>query len=402
MVDEPSNAHASRLRRWRLVLGEPDGTGFDLRDRRDREMDRVLRALYSETAGDHRKGGLGRSAPSVMRWLDDIRTYFPSPVVQIMQRDAIERLNLRQLLLEPELLQSVEPDVHLVATILALKDVIPDKTRATARAVVRRVVEELEQKLAEPARQTLNGSLDRAARNRRPRLSEMDWQRTIRANLKHYQPSLRTIIPETRIGFGRRQRRGLLREVILCVDQSGSMAPSVIYASMLAAVMASIRSLRTSLALFDTSVVDLTEHLSDPVDVLFGVQLGGGTDIAQALAYVQSLVRIPEQTALVLISDLFEGGPQARMIRRVAELIASGVQVIVLLALSDEGHPSYNHEAAACIAALGAPCFACTPDRFADLMAAAIQRQDIAAWAASAGMVTVQAPQSLLDAGITA
>lgn len=121
MVDETSNAHASRLRRWRLVLGEPDGTGFDLRDRRDREMDRVLRALYNEAAGDNRKGGLGRSAPSVTRWLDDIRTYFPSSVVQIMQRDAIERLNLRQLLLEPELLQSIEPDVHLVATILALK-----------------------------------------------------------------------------------------------------------------------------------------------------------------------------------------------------------------------------------------------------------------------------------------
>lgn len=398
MTDETSNAHTGRLRRWRLVLGEPDGTGFELRDRRDREMDRVLRALYSEAAGNNRKGGLGRSAPSVTRWLDDIRTYFPSSVVQIMQRDAIERLNLRQLLLEPELLQSIEPDVHLVATILALKDVIPDKTRATARAVVRRVVEDLEQKLAEPARQALNGSLDRAARNRRPRLSEMDWQRTIRANLKHYQPSLRTIIPETRIGFGRRQRRGLLREVMLCVDQSGSMATSVIYASIFAAVMASLRSLRTSLVMFDTSVVDLTEHLSDPVEVLFGVQLGGGTDIAQALAYVQSLVRVPEQTVLVLISDLYEGGPQERMIRRIADLIASGVQVIALLALSDEGHPSYSREAAAHIAALGAPCFACTPDRFADLMAAAIQRRDIATWATSAGMVTVQPLQALLDA----
>src|SRR5204863_1492629 len=198
---------------------------------------------------------------------------------------------LRQMLLEPELLSAVEPDVHLVANLLALKSVMPNKTRETAREVVRRVVEELERRLANPLRQAVLGSLNRAARNRRPRHNEMDWHRTIRANLKHYQPEYRTIIPETRIGYGR--KRAALREIILCVDQSGSMATSVVYSGIFGAVLASLPAVQTRMVVFDTSVVDLTDKLSDPVDVLFGTQLGGGTDINKALSYCQGLIRQP-------------------------------------------------------------------------------------------------------------
>ena len=190
-----------RLRRWRLILGgeEADGIGLSLGGA-DLAIDGALRALYDS----ERQGGLGSSAPNVARWLGDIRTYFPSSVVRVMQQDALERLNLRQMLLEPEMLAAVEPDVHLVANLLALKSVMPNQTRETARSVVRRVVEELEKRLANPLRQAVVGSLNRAARNRRPRHNEIDWHRTIRANLKHYQPEYRTIIPHTRIGHGRR------------------------------------------------------------------------------------------------------------------------------------------------------------------------------------------------------
>lgn len=380
---------ADPLRRWRLLLGgDADGTGQSLNGD-DLGMDRALSALYAETEKKG-KGGLGASAPGVARWLGDIRAYFPSAVVQVMQKDALERLNLRQMLLQPELLQSVEPDIHLVSTLVSLNRVIPEKTKETARMVVRKVVEELEKKLEGPLRQAILGSLNRAIRNRRPRHNDMDWNRTIRANLKNYQPEFKTIIPETRIGYGRKKTSSSLRDIILCVDQSGSMAASVVYASICAAVMASLSAVRTSLVVFDTSVVDLTPELQDPVEVLFGTQLGGGTDIERALAYCQSLVRTPGDTILVLISDLYEGGNHDKLIRRAASLVNSGVQVITLLALSDQGAPASDHEVAAQFAALGIPCFACTPDQFPDLMAAAIKRENIQQWAAGEGIVTAR------------
>jgi Mg-chelatase subunit ChlD len=303
-----------------------------------------------------------------------------------MQQDALERLNLRRMLLEPEMLQAVEPDVHLVADLLSLGGVMPAKTKVTARIVVRRVVEELQRRLAEPLRQAVIGSLNRAARNRRPRHNEIDWPRTIRANLKHYQPDYKTIIPETRIGYGR--KRSALRDIILCVDQSGSMATSVVYSGVFGAVLASLPSVRTQMVVFDTAVVDLTAELSDPVELLFGAQLGGGTDINRALGYCQGLVRQPHDTILVLISDLYEGGNQQEMLKRAAALAAAGVQFIALLALNDDGAPGYDHGVAAAFAGFGIPSFACTPDLFPELMAAAINRQDITQWAAAREIVT--------------
>jgi Mg-chelatase subunit ChlD len=377
---------AERLRRWRLILGgqQADGIGISL-DGASAAMDKAMGALYES----ERSAGLGASSPSVPRWLGDIRQYFPKSVVQVMQRDALKRLNLHQMLTEPEMLEAVEPDVHLVATLLSLRGILPAKTKATARHVVQRVVEELMRKLEQPVKQAIAGALNRAARNRRPRHNEIDWPRTIKANLKHYQPEYRTIIPETRIGFGR--KRSSLRDVILCVDQSGSMATSVVYSGIFGAVMASIPAVRTKLVVFDSSVVDLTDALDDPVEVLFSTQLGGGTDINRALGYCQGLIQQPSDTIFVLISDLFEGGVERELLQRTASLIASGVQVIVLLALSDEGRPSFDQELAAKLAALGAPAFACTPEMFPDLMAAAIQKRDIGAWAAEREVVTTRA-----------
>ncbi|MEQ9483931.1 VWA domain-containing protein [Coleofasciculus sp. F4-SAH-05] len=382
-----------RLRRWRLLLGGGDADGicqengegeaadsFTLNPT-DQAIDNALSALYDSD----RRGGLGSSSPNIARWLGDIRTYFPSSVVQVMQKDAMARLNLQQMLLEPELLEAVEPDVHLVANLLSLSSIMPSKTQETARRVVRQVVEQLQRKLTNPTRQAIIGSLNRAIRNRRPRHNEIDWNRTIRANLKHYQPKYGTIIPETRIGYGR--KRSSLHDIILCIDQSGSMATSVVYAGIFGAVLAYLRAVQTRIVVFDTSVVDLTDAAPDPVDLLFGTQLGGGTDINRALTYCQGLVRRPQDTILVLISDLYEGGNREEMLKRVAALVGLGVQLITLLALNDEGAPMYDHWIAEKLAGLGIPAMACTPDQFPDLMAAAIQRQDIAQWAAAQGMV---------------
>ncbi len=373
-----------RLRRWRLVLGGDrgaEGTGVSLSGR-DLAMDKALAALYGgrdgggQPRGGRRQGGLGGSAPDVARWLGDIRTYFPTSVVQVMQRDAIERLGLSALLLEPEMLEAVEADVHLVGTLLSLNKAMPETTKETARAVVRKVVEELEKKLAAKTRQTVTGALDRSARVSRPRYQNIDWNRTIAANLKNYLPEYRTVVPEKLIGYGR-AARGVKKDVVLCIDQSGSMAASVVYASVFGAVLASMRSLDTRLVVFDTSVVDLTDQLDDPVDVLFGTRLGGGTDINRALAYCQSKISRPSETVVVLISDLYEGGIKDEMLKRVAAMKAAGVQFVTLLALSDEGAPAYDHEHAAALAALGAPAFACTPDLFPEIMAAAIEKRPL-------------------------
>jgi Mg-chelatase subunit ChlD len=374
-----------RLRRWRLLLGsqEADGTGCRLSGT-DLAMDNALSALYD----NERSGGLGSSSPKVARWLSDIRTYFPSSVVKVMQLDALERLNLRQMLLEPEILEAVEPDVHLVANLLSLSNIMPSKTKDTARMVVRRVVEELQRKLANPMRQAVMGSLNRSIRNRRPRHNEIDWNRTIRANLKHYQPKYRTIIPEVRVGYGR--KRSNLRNIILCIDQSGSMATSVVYAGIFGAVLASLAAVQTRIVAFDTEVVDLTDEAQDAVDLLFGTQLGGGTDINRALAYCQGFIQQPQDTILVLISDLYEGGDKKEMLKRVAAMVNTGVQFIALLALNDDGAPMYDRHIALSLTEFGIAAFACTPDKFPDLMAAAIARQDIRQWAANNDIVTTR------------
>ncbi|MFG2330442.1 VWA domain-containing protein [Streptomyces sp. NPDC048604] len=369
-----------RLRRWRLVLGggEADGTGQPVTGR-DAAMDDALGALYGQAPGPAaasrgRTAGLAASAPAVARWLGDIRRYFPSPVVQVMQRDAIDRLGLATLLLEPEMLEAVEADVHLVGTLLSLNKAMPETTRDTARAVVRKVVADLERRLAARTRATVTGALDRSARTSRPRHGDIDWNRTIRANLKHYLPEHGTVVPERLVGHGR-SARSVKKDVVLCVDQSGSMAASVVYAAVFGAVLASLRSLDTRLVVFDTSVVDLTDRLDDPVDVLFGTQLGGGTDINRALAYCQGRITRPADTVVVLISDLYEGGIRDEMLKRVAAMKAAGVQFVALLALSDEGTPAYDHDHAAALAALGVPAFACTPDHFPEVMAAALEKR---------------------------
>lgn len=364
-----------RVKKWRLILGKQSNPENDVKlNGEESGMDDALDALYE----GKRHGSLGGSSPNVNRWLGDIRKYFPSSVVQIMQQDALDRLGLEQMLLEPEMLSAVEPDINLVGTLLSLNKVMPQKTKETARKVVRKVVEDLEKKLRNPMREAVEGSINRSVRNRRPRYNEIDWNKTIRLNLKNYQKELNTIIPEHLIGFGRKGQA--LKEVILLVDQSGSMASSVVYASVFGAVMASLRSLKTHMVVFDTAVVDLTNELHDPVELLFGTQLGGGTDINSALAYAETLITNPSETILILISDLYEGGNEVEMLKRTALIKGSGVQMITLLALDDQGAPMFDKDNAGKFSILGIPTFACTPDQFPELMAAAIKKEDLQQW----------------------
>ena len=368
------------LTRWRLVLGgdnKCDGTGASLSKEQER-VDLALSALYDGQMSrykkgrgqngkqDKQRGGSEGSAPYVATWLGEIRDLFPQSIVKVLQQDAIDRLHLTELLTEREMLENVVPDVHLVATLMSLGQLVPEQNKDLVRQIIAKVVEELKKKLRTPLEQAVIGALN--------------WDATIRKNLRHYQQDLHTIIPEELVGYGRKGRK--LKDIVLCIDQSGSMGTSVVYSAIFGSVLAGIPAVSTRLVCFDTSVVDLTDHLHDPVDVLLGVQLGGGTDIEQALTYSKGLITRPADTIMVVITDLYEGGDSKRMYQRFAELVASGVQVVVLLALSDDGAPSYDQKAAQYLASLGVTSFACTPDLFPDLMAAVINKQDLSFWVA--------------------
>ncbi len=316
------------LLRWRLVLGEPSADGPAMMGGGEAglwaqaqaaladnpalaDIDRALEFLYSS---EERATGVGDSLPYLPTWLGDIRRYFPRDVVAFMQQDAVELHGLQQLLMEPEALQLLERDISLVQTILAFKDLMPEQTRATARQVVAEIVTELRRRLENQTRQAILGALRRDRHSPLRSARNLDFRRTVRAGLRNYQPELGTIVPE-RVYFFANQQRFHERRIILLVDQSGSMGESVVYAAIIAAVFASLPALDTRLVFWDTNVVDVSDQLSDPIEVVFGVQLGGGNDAARAVRYGASLIAQPEKTLVILITDLYEGAGAAALLR---------------------------------------------------------------------------------------
>jgi hypothetical protein len=361
-----------RLQRWRLILGADavvDDQG--ILDKNQSELDLLLAAIYD--GGE--MGVLNGSSPKINRWLGDIRKYFPIPVVRMLQQDAMDRLNLKQMLLEPELLASLDVNVSLVATLLQLKDLLPDETKHTAVLVIQSLIEQLEKELKQPLEQAYRGRWKKNSYRSAYPKRKIDWHRTILNNLKHYQPVEKILIPQHFYCF--QSHTPKLSRLILAVDQSGSMANSVVHAGIIACVLAGIPSFKTNLVVFDTEVVDLTDHLSNPVDILFSMQLGGGTHIAKALRYCQSLVTHPEETILILISDLFEGDLSDNMFGIMEKLKQDGLKIISLLSLDNEGIPSYDKKNGAKLATMGIPSLACTPQQFPALMADLFQGKNI-------------------------
>ncbi len=383
-----------RIKRWRLALGnDADATfkslgGAGLDGRYDL-MDRALDALYGgesflDGAGStKRSAGSGPSAPTVAKWLGDVRSLFPPDAVSVIQADAIERKGLKSILFEPEVLATVEPDLSLAATILALKDMIPEKSRDAARAFMRAIVAEIERRLASDLRSAVRGAMNRARHSPLPDLKALDWKRTISRNLSGWDSKRKRLVPE-RFHFWERAERGMGWDVILDMDQSGSMGTSVIYGSVMGCILASLPAVNARLVAFDTEVVDLSERYGeDPVEMLFGIQLGGGTDIEKSIRYCEQFIRNPERTIFVLLSDLFEGGNEAGLVRRMEALRESGVKTVCLLALDDSGRPSYDEALARRFAAVGVPSFACPPERLPEFLEGAIKGYDLAALAAS-------------------
>jgi hypothetical protein len=389
-----------KYQRWRLILGKrvEDQTsggraacglgaaGEATLSREMLEMDGALGAIYDvEEEPPEEKGkrgaGLGASRPKVSTWLGDVRKYFERDVVAVIQQDAIERKGWQQLLFEPETLAQVTPSVELVGTLMSLKGLIPDKAKEAAREVIRVVVEDIKKRMSAEIERAVRGALDRSRHQPIPSLPNLDWKRTIARNLKNYVPSRRTLIPD-RFFFYARQHRRKEWNVIVAIDQSGSMADSVVYGSVMGSIFASLPALETHVVAFDTEVVDLTHELQDPVDLLFGIQLGGGTDINRAVGYCRGFVKNPPKTLFILLTDLYEGGNEAELVRRLGEMASSGVRAMCLLALADSGTPSFDAGLAKRLAAVGVPSFACTPKLLPPMLEAVLKGKDLEAVAA--------------------
>lgn len=395
-----SDEDRDALLRWRLALGpgaesaEPAlglaGLGaaggaapMGLRQEELGEMDEALSFVYEE-----RSGSLARSRPYIPRWLAALRGFFTRDAVALVQKDAIEKKGLTQLLFEPETLPFLEKNVELVATLVAAKGMIPDEARETARQIIREVVEDIQRQLESEVRTSIIGAVRRDRTSPLRVARNIDWPRTLRRNLKGWDSDRKRLVPE-RFYFWQNQRKRRDQCVAVLVDQSGSMAESVVYSSVMAAIFASIDVLETRLLFFDTEVVDMTPQLVDPVDVIFTAQLGGGTDINRAVAYAEAnFVERPDKTLLILVSDLFEGGNRAELFARMQRLVESKVKVLCLLSLSDEGRPAYDHETARELIALGIPCFGCAPKLLGRVMERVLKGDDLAPLLAEDGRST--------------
>jgi Mg-chelatase subunit ChlD len=371
-------SEANRLVRWRLVLGESaeQALGCPL-DGGDLQRDQALGFLYDREYGlgrnvrrtGDRRGDLGESQLTVPDWINQVHELFPKRTVERIEKDALERYQLQEMVTNPEVLQRAEPSPTLLKAVLHTKHLMNQQVLQMARVLVRRVVEQLLEKLSRPIRQPFLGAMDRRRRSHLKVAKNFDAETTIRRSLAHFDPASRRLFIRTPY-FSSRVRRHVERwQIIILVDESGSMANSVIHSAVTAAVFFGIKSVRTHLVLFDTSVVDVTEHCSDPVETLMKVQLGGGTDIGGALRYAAGLVENPRRTIVILITDFFEGAPVDRLLTTAKQLVESGVHLLGLAALDERAEPTYDRRLAEHLVALGAHVAAMTPGELAEWVA---------------------------------
>ena len=379
-----------RLRRWRLILGseaqkrmEGMGDGPDL-SQEDLMMDTALDAIYNRDMKFGFGGGAGKgaSSPQISRWLGDVRTLFDKDIVKIIQSDAMERCGLKQLIFEPELLENIEPDMHMASMILTLKDQIPKKSKENAREFIRKIVEQINALLETDLKRAVTASINKKLHSPIPSASALDFQTTIRKGIKDYNTNLKKIIPQKYYFFERSATTAANKyTVILDIDQSGSMGESVIYSSIMSCILASMSAIKTKVVAFDTNIVDLSEKCEDPIDLLFGFTLGGGTDIEKSIKYCTKYIENPKKTIFFLISDLEEGGNRAGLLRRLTQMKEDGVIVICLLAISDSGKPYYDANMAQRIANNGIPCFAAAPQMLPRLLEKAMKNEDMSEFA---------------------
>lgn len=364
------------LNRWRLVLGKyaAEQISFSENGVNMMEMEEVLDYLYSREYGDEqeirqdRKGGSGDSQLTIPHWLSKIKTLFPRSTVEIMERHALEKYEMTELLTDPEVLRKLEPNKELLKTIMQLKHMMKGDVLTLARQVVRKVADELTRKLEQEVKKNFFGRLNRNASSPVRSMRNLDMKKTIRKNLKNYDTETNQLLLK-QVYFSARMKKYNQWRVVICVDESGSMLDSVIHSAVMAGIFARLPMLDTRLVIFDTNVVDLSGYADDPVETLMSVQLGGGTNIAGALAYCELLIEMPHRTMVVLVTDLYEGGSYRQLYQVSGGIIESGAKLIVLPALDHDAVPNYDKKAAATLADMGASVGAMTPEELSGFIA---------------------------------
>ncbi len=359
-----------RAQRWRLTLGpESDDALGPCLDETGRGRDRVLAFLYDREYGPgrntRRSGSLDPSSISVPEWINQASELFPTESLERLERDALERYELAQMLADPEVLSRAQPSMSLLEAVLRTKNLMNAEVLSQAKRMVAKVVEELMKKLSAEVRAPFSGTRDKNRRSFAKVSRNFDPRRTIGLNLKHWDPVAKRMLLEELYFNSRVRRRADKWRIIILVDESGSMASSVIHAAVTASVFWGIKALDSRLIIFDTAVVDLSDYCSDPVETLMKVQLGGGTDIGAALGYALGLIEDPRRTMVVLISDFAEGGPERIMLERARAIVEGGSKLLGLAALDDKAMPCYDRRMAENLVRLGAEVGAMTPGQLA-------------------------------------
>jgi len=360
------------LARWRLVLGRYSdrglaGGGLQGQDvRRDRALDYLYGREYQGRGlrGERGPGSLDPSQVTITHWLSEVRELFPRDTVEVIEKHALDRYGLTELVTDPKTLERLEPNQDLLRTLLSLRGHLKGEVLEVARRIIRQVVEEIRRKLEAEVRQALAGRLNRFRHSPMQISQNFDAKGTLKRNLKNYSVERKQLVVEDLLFFARNSRR-LPWDIILCVDQSGSMADSVIHSAVMAGILAGLPAFRVKVVVFDTNIVDLSDHADDPVEILMSVQLGGGTDIGRAVRYCEGLVENPHRTVLVLVTDFCEGAPAHELVGAVKRLAEARVRLLGLAALDGQSEPMYDRAMAERLAACGMEIAALTPQRLA-------------------------------------
>lgn len=371
-------------RRWRLILGGLGERALGQQGclgAKDQAMQTALDYVYNrayakrgfELEGGRRGTGRGTPAPSVLDWLRGLPELFPDDVCETIRQDALDRFEMHEILTDAEALRLMPASQNLLESLMMLKGKMTAEVLDQLRRIIAQVTAEIAERLRREIHTAFGGRRNRFRRSHLKVANNFDWQRTIRANLKNYNPERGQLVINELI-FNSRIKQHLPWDVILCVDQSGSMVSSVIHSAVMAGILSALPGVTVHLVVFDTRVVDLSRQAKDPVELLMTVQLGGGTDIGGALSYCEGLVVNPHRTVLALISDFYEGGDERRLLAVVRHMAATRMHLLGLAALTDEGAPDFDHRLAERLAALGMHVGAMTPQRFARWLAEVMDR----------------------------
>lgn len=365
------------LERWRLMLGEAAEGACGSLGADAAAADAALEWLYGRDPErierDERGAGLGPSSLSTPDWINSIHTLFPKEVIERLEQDAVERFGIDEVVTNLEVLERIEPSESLLRAVLHTKHLMNPEVLGAARKLVAEVVRRIMEKLQTEVRQAFSGTRDRRRRSRLQIASNFDFKGTVAGNLQRWSPQRRRLYVERPVFMSRSRRHAEAWDVILLIDQSGSMVDSVIHSAVMAACLWNLPGMRTRLVAFDTQVVDLTANVADPVELLMKVQLGGGTDIARAVGYAQGLIANPARSVVVLVSDFYEGGSEAELVRRVKALVAAGTRVLGLAALDSKADPAFDRAMAQRLVDAGAQVGAMTPGELAAWLAQALQ-----------------------------